>query len=276
MGANAAKTTSDMRCRRKPPGLRPVRRQPELVGQVVDQIREAIFSGQFSPGSTLPSERLLGETLGVSYTVVREATRVLRSQGLLEMSQGRRARVKPAGPEVLRASLETMMRRTTTSLRELTDLRRLLECEIADLAAALATPQHVEAMQAAIDDLKTAFTLDQQIAADMRFHQWLARASGNALFAQVLSAVTELQWESRRQAFVNVGIGHAVEGHEAVLQAVRRRDRDAARRTMLEHMRMIVLDLNLEGNRQESTVVAPEASGGPPSNSTQANEECIP
>jgi GntR family transcriptional repressor for pyruvate dehydrogenase complex len=240
--------TSAIHQRHKRTALRPVRRQPELVQQVVERLREAIMGGEFPSQSVLPSEGKLAESLGVSYTVVREAMRVLRSQGLVEVSQGRRPRVKPAGPEVVRESLETMLRRTSHSLHELTELRRVLECEIAEQAARRAKAEPIEAMQAAIDDQKASVRLEQQIAADMRFHDLLAQAAGNTLFPLVLASVSGLQWEARRQAFVNVGISHAVEGHQAVLDAVKRRDGPAARRAMLDHMQMIVQDLKLESN----------------------------
>lgn len=229
-----------------PTALRPVERQMVLVEQVVERLREAILSGEYPPESSLPSEGTLGKSLGVSYTVVREAMRVLRSQGLVEVSQGRRPRVKPAGPEVVRESMATMLRRGTQSLDELTELRRPLECEIAALAATRATPEQLAALEEAIEDQRTAATRDQQIVADMRFHELLAEASGNALFPLILSSVAGLLWESRRQAFANVGILHAVEGHRAVLEAVRRHDAPAAREAMLHHMQMIVQDLNVE------------------------------
>jgi DNA-binding FadR family transcriptional regulator len=237
------RTDLPSRAPRRPTALRPIARRPVLVEQVVARLREAILNGEYPPDSVLPSEGTLCESLGVSYTVVREAMRVLRSQGLVEVSQGRRPRVKPAGTDVVRDSLETMLRRNSASLDDLTEVRRPLECEIAALAAVRATPEHMAAMEQAIADQQAASTRDEQVATDMQFHEWLARAAGNPVFLVMLSSVAGLLWESRRKVFAHVGIKHAIEGHRAVLEAVRRRDASAARQAMLSHMQMIVQDL---------------------------------
>src|SRR5262245_56895654 len=69
--------------------------QRALVEQVLEQLRGRILSQDYAAGAELPPEGTLAATLGVSRTVVREAMRILRAQGLVEVSQGRRPRVKP-------------------------------------------------------------------------------------------------------------------------------------------------------------------------------------
>jgi len=101
-------------------------------------------------------------------------------------------------------------------------------------------------MEQAIDDQRRATTRDEQISADMRFHEVLAWASGNSLFPAVLLSVNDLRWESRRKCFSNAGISHAVENHQAVLEAIKRHDGPAARQHMLHHMQMTEQDLNGE------------------------------
>src|SRR5881628_911097 len=77
---------------------------------VVQRLRDAIAQGRLVVGEHLPSERELCEQLGVSRTIVREAIRVLTSQGILTVSQGRRA--------VIAADLGTAMRRPMRQLIE--------------------------------------------------------------------------------------------------------------------------------------------------------------
>ena len=64
-------------------------------------MREQIVSGEFASGGTMPPEGKLCETMGVSRTVIREAMRMLGAQGLVEVSQGRRPRVRPADPQTV-------------------------------------------------------------------------------------------------------------------------------------------------------------------------------
>ena len=226
-----------------PNALKRLQPRVALVEQVVERVREGIFAGEFPPGSELPSEGTLAKTIGVSYTVIREAMRTLRSHGLVDISQGRRARIKPAGPDAVRETLDAMLRRSNSSIRELTELRRPLECEIVALAAQRATPAEIDQMQQTIDRQADAPMLDAQIDADIEFHNLLAAAAGNALFGLVLSTVWGLLWESRRQTISRVGVGHALAGHRAVLDAIRRHDPEAARQAMQQHLTQIVEDV---------------------------------
>ena len=78
----------------------PVRRsRTDLVKRVVDQLQEKILGGAFEQNGSLPAESTLAEYLGVSRPVVREAMRVLSAQGLIEVCQGKRARIKSADPQ---------------------------------------------------------------------------------------------------------------------------------------------------------------------------------
>jgi DNA-binding FadR family transcriptional regulator len=224
--------------------LRSLEPRTALVEQVVERMREGIFGGEFPPGTELPSEGKLATAIGVSYTVMREAMRSLRALGLVEVSHGRRPRVKPAGPDAVREALDAMLRRSSTSLRELTELRKPLECEIVALASQRATPEDLERLEGAIARQAAAKTLEAQIAADIDFHDLLALAAGNSLFVLVLSSVSGLLWESRRQTIQRVGTERAIRDHCAVLNAVRLRDPVAARQAMVKHMQTILEDLS--------------------------------
>jgi GntR family transcriptional repressor for pyruvate dehydrogenase complex len=206
------------------------------VEQVVERIRKGIYDGEFPPGSELPAEGKLAEMVGVSYTVIREAMRILRTHGLVEISQGRRPRVKPAGPDAVKETLDAMLRRSSSSIRELTELRQPLECEMAALAAQRATPEQIEQIEAAFSKQLTAKTLEEQIEADIEFHNCLAGAAGNQLFGLVLSILWDLLWESRRRGILHYGGDSSFQAHQKIVEAVKRRDSDDARRIMAEHL----------------------------------------
>lgn len=224
------------------PALRRLEPRTALVEQVVERIREGIFNGEFPPDSELPAEGTLAKTIGVSYTVMREAMRTLRSHGLVEISQGRRPRVKPAGPDAVRQTLDAMLRRSDSSIRELTELRRPLECEIAALAAKRASPDEIRQLEHFIQRQEDSTTIDEQIAADVEFHLLLARAASNMLFELVMSSVWDLLIESRRRTICHLGSAHALSGHTAVLDAIKCHDSEAARQAMRQHIDMIVED----------------------------------
>ena len=128
----------------------------DLVAQVIGHLRKEIVSGSYAAGMSLPSEGSLAESLTVSRTVIREAMRSLRSQGLIVMSQGARPRVAEvdAGPTI--ESLELLLQRSRMTLLQLTEVRRPLESAIAGLAAERVSDAQVVDLQAAIDDLEQA------------------------------------------------------------------------------------------------------------------------
>ena len=103
----------------------------KLVEQTVAVLREQIVSGNFTAGGPLPSQGELCVELGVSRSVIREAMRTLQSQGLIEVSQGRRPTVLPAGPAAAIETLSTLVERSQVSLLQLLEVRQPLEVEIA-------------------------------------------------------------------------------------------------------------------------------------------------
>jgi len=120
----------------------------DLVSQVIDHLRKEIVSGSCAAGMSLPSEGSLAESLGVSRTVIREAMRSLRSQGLIVMSQGARPRVAEVDLRPTVESLELLLKRSRTTLLQLTEVRRPLESMIARLAAKRVSDTQIAALRA--------------------------------------------------------------------------------------------------------------------------------
>jgi len=222
--------------------LRPLKRL-DLVQEVFGQMREQIISGEFESGGTMPPEGQLCETMGVSRTVIREAMRMLGAQGLVEVSQGRRPRVRPADPQTVVETFGTYLQRGNHTLLNLIEVRHPLEAEIAALAAKRARPPQIKAMQESIDTMASASSLKEQVEADVLFHSLLADAAGNPLFPMLLKTLAGVMRISRQETLAQTGAKRALPGHRAVLAAVRNGDPQAARRAMLEHLGMAEEDL---------------------------------
>jgi GntR family transcriptional repressor for pyruvate dehydrogenase complex len=217
-----------------------------LVEETVRRIETQVLSGAMAPGDALPPEGQLSRILGVSRTVVREAMRTLGARGLIEVSQGRLARVKPADPCDVVKALGTFFQRGKISLLKLVEVRRPLESEIAALAAQRATPEQIDRMAQANDRLASAASLKGKVSADVCFHDLLAEATGNPVFSLLLRTLSDLMSRSRRETLVRTGKERALRGHVAILDAVRRADPEAARRAMLEHLAYAEVDLRTE------------------------------
>ena len=216
--------------------VRPVR----LYERVVEQIEAALARGEIKPGERLPSERELVVQFGASRSTIREALRVLESNGLVRSRPG-----DPHGPEVLPFStgqLAKQMRRLVSAqplgLAELIASRMILDSSANRLAARLHTPEGelaetepaIEAMRAATDEGYQAFS-----EADFAFHEAIARASRNTLIQvsnqvvrdTVLGLISDKIAHARNaKALMRTSLAH----HEEVLDAIRSRDGEAASR----------------------------------------------
>jgi GntR family transcriptional regulator, transcriptional repressor for pyruvate dehydrogenase complex len=208
----------------------------DLVDEVVLRMRNDIIGGVFGSTSRLPSEGDLGNSFGVSRTVIREAMRILGAQGLVEVSQGRQARIKAADPQLVVDAFHTYLQRSEHSLLELIEVRRPLEAAIAALAAQRASEAQIAAMKEAIDQYAAGRTLNERTDADIRFHDLLAESAGNHVFQLLLKTVAELMRLSRLVTLRHSDNQRVIAGHRAVLDAVERRDPAGAHHAMIEHL----------------------------------------
>ena len=210
---------------------------------VLEKITGKIVNGEFPTGMTLPSEGNLAISFGVSRTVMREVMRTLRALGLIEMSRGKRPRVKAPDLQEAIVGLDLLLRRNHASLLNLVEVRRPLETEIAALAAERANDEHLRQLEQSVHELESAPDLRNRIEADVRFHRVLAEATGNPVFVLILQALAGFLRESRSRTLNYSGVERAVSSHRAVLDAIRARDAEAARSAMLKHLRHATHDL---------------------------------
>ncbi len=151
--------------------------------RVVEQIEEAVFTGRLRPGSRLPSERDLMTQFGVSRSTIREALRVLQSNGMIQSRAGdpRGPEVLPASPKSLQKSMSRLVRAESMSLAELLQFRMLLEGSAYLLAARLRTDAQLAEMEAALQSMAKASGHAEFSDADVAFHDAVARATQNTL-----------------------------------------------------------------------------------------------
>jgi GntR family transcriptional repressor for pyruvate dehydrogenase complex len=217
--------------------LAPVR----LADGVLAELTAAILDGRLPEGVALPSEARLAERFGVSKQVVREAIRQLSALGVLEIGQGRATRVVAMNAEPLGRFFSFAVGATRQGLREAVELRRMLEPQVAALAAERADAPGIAALSAALERMQAAIAApDRWMAADLDFHETLARMTGNRL--------VELQMRGLRPVIERVMtlLNHAgtrtaadwrvtLERHAGVLRAVAARDPVAAQAAMRDH-----------------------------------------
>jgi DNA-binding GntR family transcriptional regulator len=197
-----------------------------LVDQVYRALRDRILGGEFSPGEKL-SLSGLAKDLEVSNSPLREAVSRLERVGLIEV-------VPYAGPKVKAL--------TESDVTDIYAVRMVLEELAVRLAADHGTPSMLDRMEEAIRAYEKACDendIPASTEADRAFHDALVEASGNAVLLDMLPALsdrTQLLIASsapRRRPTPRRGV---VEGHRRILDALRKRDGEAAAQELRQEL----------------------------------------
>jgi GntR family transcriptional regulator, transcriptional repressor for pyruvate dehydrogenase complex len=159
-----------------------------LVAQAVRRVREHIRANGLRVGDTLPSEQHFAGQLGVSRAVMREAFGALAALRLIDVGNGRRARVGGIDGSVIGASFEHAVTTEQVSITDIWDVRRTLELRTAELAAIHRAPSEADRIVAHARALADASELADITAHDIAFHQAIAEASHNLVFHQTVRA----------------------------------------------------------------------------------------
>ena len=219
-----------------------------LYEHIVDQVDEAVASGRLRPGERLPSERELVSQFAASRATVREALRVLESNGVVRSHPG-----DPSGPEVLPFSTERLEKQITRltqlnglSLTELIGTRMILDSSANWLAARLRSEDDLAALDDTITAMRDSIDLGYESfsQADVAFHEAVAQASKNKLIQVcnqvihdvVLSLISDKIARSQHStALMQTSLHH----HEDVLAAIKSGDGHLAsalsRRSMYDY-----------------------------------------
>jgi DNA-binding FadR family transcriptional regulator len=207
-------------------------------GGTVDLLGEAIVTGRYPVGSSLPPEPVLCDELGVSRTVVREAVKSLIAKGLLVTGPKVGTRVLNEeqwnwfDPDVVAWQSRAGLSREF--LRDLQELRRIVEPAAARLAAERATARDLAEMEAAFAGMKLA--IDEggdYVGSDLRFHQGLLRACHNRMVGQMGKALGALLRTSFEISTARPdGPANSLPLHRAVLDAVIARSPQKAERAI--------------------------------------------
>lgn len=217
-------------------------RSSRLYEQIVQQVEESIEKGALKTGDKLPPERELAEQFGVSRTAVREAVKALREKGFVEAYPGRGTFIMETSAHPIRLSLDRMVKAgQAEGSRYLTEVREMMEPEIAALAAERADGEDLAAMRESFEVMENAKRDPEAfIEADLDFHLALAEAAANPIILSLIDSIVGLLREQRMGIFqVEGGPERGQYHHKKILDAVEHRDAAGAREAMKAHMRQV-------------------------------------
>ena len=222
-------------------------KKTRVAEEVANRIRTLILDDTFPQGQPLPSERVLTEQFGVSRGSIRDALRMLETIGLIETQHGRGTYPRELTVDRLVAPLASMMTFRHDLQDELLDVRRMFEPAVARVAAARATDEDFADLQRILDAQQRKLKKGQSaIVEDTAFHAALARSTRNRVVVSLMATLNDLLVESRKLTLKQKGRpAKSIQGHEAVVAAMRRRDAEAAAQAMYKHIDQIAsLQLN--------------------------------
>jgi DNA-binding FadR family transcriptional regulator len=232
-----------------------------LVEQAVRRLGEAIGLGVLEVGERLPPEAELAERFGIAPMTLRQALAILREAGYVETRRGRgggtfvRRALPPVPAKAAGARLASL---TVADLRDLTDFRRLTSGASAALAAERASSAEIAELRLLVDEMAAPPPYRRFRRADSRFHLAVSSAARST---RLTAAEAQLQAEvSDLMALIPhppEALRVSNQQHRAILEAIARRESEAARELMESHVRgtgdfLVGLRLGLPGSAQEA------------------------
>ena len=217
-------------------------REASLVSRVTAHLEHLIVDSHLRPGDRLPSERHLAEQFAVSRTVIREAVRSLAARGLLDVRSGSGTVVGALPFDSAAESMGLLLNLGITSgridLDKVMEVRRMLEVEIAGLAACHANPENIAALVSILSEAESGLEDEETfVRTDVNFHAALARTTHNELFLVLLGSIGDVLVQLRRLGWRTPGAAaRALAHHRKILEHVADGDISAARQAMDAHM----------------------------------------
>jgi GntR family transcriptional regulator, transcriptional repressor for pyruvate dehydrogenase complex len=214
---------------------------PKASDVLASRLRDLIISGNFAPGDFLPSERELVTESKLSRTSVRDALRVLESDGLISTKVGRTggSMVTLPGRASVARSVELFVRTHGVRLESLLECRVAVEPTLARLAARHRTKAQLDEMSSLHDRfMGSVDEVSSYKRINLEWHLAVARTSGNEPLIALMEAISTPIREAQDYQHVTTPElrSAAVKAHAAILKAIRDKDEEAAFKRMERHV----------------------------------------
>lgn len=211
-----------------------------LYEEVSNEIKKAIFSGDYEVGDKLPSETEMAKLFQVSRSVIREAIMYLELTGIVKVRQGATggAFISEMNPQIIQTFIKDLLVSGKISFRQLADVREYLDPEIARLAAINASEEDLEELKQPVYTLLAETSKIEMLRSMARFHSLLGRASHNPFYVIINDCITELSTEITAE-FTRIikkeELQRIQSEHEGIYKAVSARDPEKAEELTRQH-----------------------------------------
>jgi GntR family transcriptional repressor for pyruvate dehydrogenase complex len=215
---------------------------PSRLGDaVIERLTQAIVDGRLKPGDPLPSEREIAASFGISKPIAREALRELAAMGVIQVQQGKVSRIRAIDSAPLERFFRFAVGRTELGLHDAVELRRMLEPQIARLAALRHGAEDLARLHEILAAMKASLgDVPRWIAADLAFHGQLAAMTSNALVVLQMRGLEPVIRQmmvrfNDRAARTRDDWKETLRRHVRIADAITSRDPQAAEAAMQRH-----------------------------------------
>ncbi|MEW6082713.1 MAG: FadR/GntR family transcriptional regulator [Bacillota bacterium] len=229
--------------------VRDVNQKPYMI--VVERIQTMISKGVVKPGHCLLSERMLVEKLNVSRNSVREALKALECMGLVNIVPGQGAFVKKPDSDDLKI-LATIMMMQEKNLKEVLEVRRIIEMGAIELVCRERSMGDLEEMRETLSQMESATSLEKRCEADVEFHVAIVRSTHNALLLRMMVNLAEVLKDQMPVILKSIAVSsenvvRLLQEHRRIYAAIEAGREDVAREEIACHLRELE---NMVGARQ--------------------------
>lgn len=211
--------------------------------QIVSQIRALIFEGKLARGDKLPPESALLEQFHVSKQTLKEGLRALEYMGLLDIRKGVTggAFVVEVDTEVIREVLANFLYFKNLTIRNLSEVRKIVEPYAASMAAQNISEEDLRALRDLIESSRQQQSGDlyssEMAKTDLEFHRVIANSTRNPILVLMVDFVETVMADLKKIVKPGVPFSAAVlKAHEKIYDAISKRDSQRAASEMREHV----------------------------------------
>ncbi|WP_054636052.1 FadR/GntR family transcriptional regulator [Thalassobacillus sp. C254] len=203
---------------------------------VVEQIEDMITSGKLQPGEKLPSNRELCELFDVGRSAVRDAINTLAGKGAVYVKQGEGTFICEF--DSTKVFKQTALIASSKNIRELFQVRKILETGIAETAAQHRSPEDIKEIETLMDSPLDGWE------ADFKFHLTIAKATKNQIIIQLLEFISATTKQAMKDFHDYIqqdpeNLRIILDQHLTILEAIKTGDSKQAKEAMKEHLNYV-------------------------------------
>lgn len=228
----------------------------DVTHLLILRFQQMLSDGVLTPGTKLPSERELATHFKVARSSLRQALKVLEIMGVITQKVGDGSYLNRDASSVLSVPMEFLFLLDDTSIRELTELRFMIEPALAAKAAERANSDDIALLRQSITDLEHSdCDRVKLVASDLLFHRAIFQASGNRLTGRLFYTIHRAMLNMIMVTSQLVDLEHTLAFHKPILAAIEQRDAQLASRLMTAHLTDASDLLTLGSEREKARVL---------------------